>query len=170
MNKSFFIKIAKITAALILAAYFLNYAQSGPDAWIFLNNADLIIHEAGHWIFALFGQFMTVLGGSLNQVLIPFIFVVYFYINKQLYSAALTLFWVGENLINVSIYAGDAVKMQLPLLGGDGVIHDWNWLLIYLGQLHNTAQIAGGIKIAGILTILAAATWAIISAIKEDSK
>jgi hypothetical protein len=161
--------ILKVIVALSAGAYFLNYALQ-TDGWIFLNNADLIIHEAGHVIFWPFGAFMHILGGSLNQVLVPIIFVVYFYTQKQFYSAALTLFWVGENLIYVATYAGDAVKMQLPLLGGDNVIHDWNWLLTYTGQLNHTDQIAGTIKTLGILTIVAATIWATYSALRNDGK
>ena len=93
---------------------------------------------------------MHVLGGSLNHVLIPILFTIYFYIEKKYYSSALTLFWVGENIINVGVYAGDAVKMQLGLItGGTGWetgMHDWNWILIYLGQLHNTTIISQIIK------------------------
>jgi hypothetical protein len=168
MDKNLTMKILKIIAALIAAAYFFNYANQ-TDGWIFLNNFDLLIHEAGHWLFSPFGEFMHVLGGSLNQILIPIIFVVYFFINRKFYSAALTLFWVGENFIYVANYAADAVKMQLPLLGGDGVIHDWNWLLIYTGQLHYTAQIASGIKTMGILLLIMAMVWAIIAAWKDHS-
>ena len=159
--------ILKIVLALLAGAYFLNYAFQ-PVGWIFLNNADLIIHEAGHVIFSPFGDFIHILGGSLNQVLVPIIFVIYFYINRQFYSAALTLFWVGENLIYVSIYAGDSVKLQLPLLGGDNVIHDWNWLLSYTHQLNHTDQIAGFIRTLGIITIIVAMVWAIISALGDE--
>src|SRR3989449_9967209 len=37
----------------------------------FLHLIDLVFHEAGHVIFGFFGQFIGVLGGSLNQVLVP---------------------------------------------------------------------------------------------------
>lgn len=159
--------ILKILVAILAGAYFLNYAFQ-PTGWIFLNNADLLIHEAGHVIFYPFGDFMHVLGGSLNQVLVPLMFVIYFYINRQFYSAAIILFWVGENLIYVSIYAGDAVKLQLPLLGGDSSTHDWNWLLSYTHQLNHTDQIAGFIRGLGILTIIGAMVWAILSASHKE--
>jgi hypothetical protein len=156
----------KIAVALLAAAYFFYYAAT-PYGWHFIDNVNLIIHEAGHWIFWPFGMFMHILGGSLNQVLVPIIFVVYFYLQNDNYSAALVLFWVGQNLINVSVYAGDAVKMQLPLLGGEGVIHDWNWLLIYTGQLHHTDFIAGAIRAAGIVVLIIAAIWSITSALSD---
>ena len=40
----------------------------------------LVFHEGGHRIFGIFGnRSLTILGGSLNQVLIPFIVVVAFW-------------------------------------------------------------------------------------------
>lgn len=156
-------RILKIIVAVLASAYFFYYAAT-PYTWHFIDNANLLIHEAGHWIFWPFGDFMHILGGSLNQVLVPLLFVGYFYFEKEYYSAAITLFWVGQNLINVSVYAGDAVKMQLPLLGGDNVIHDWNWLLFDLGQLHHTAVIAGTIRTLGIVVLIIATIWAITAA------
>ena len=41
----------------------------------FMHRPDLVIHEAGHVLFGLFGnELLTVLGGSLLQVLFPFAF------------------------------------------------------------------------------------------------
>jgi len=162
MNKKYF----KLAVAIFAALYFFYYVSSSAD-WHFIDNVNLLIHEAGHWIFWPLGEFMHVLGGSLNQVLVPLLFVIYFYIQKQFYSSALVLFWVAQNLINVSVYAGDALRMQLPLLGGDEVIHDWNWLLLYTGQLRHTAAIAQTIEIFGILLGITAAIWAIKSSFNE---
>ncbi|MGB6120700.1 MAG: hypothetical protein WBG80_02235, partial [Bacteroidota bacterium] len=37
-------------------------------------------------------------------------------------------FWVGQSLVNVSVYIKDAPYKQLKLIA-KGLIHDWNWLL-----------------------------------------
>src|SRR3954468_7030584 len=115
----------KTVIALAAGCYFL-WAAFHPADWRFVDNFNLVIHEAGHILFMPFGQFMTIAGGSLFQVIVPAAFAVYFYYQEKYYSSALVLFMVGESLINVSVYAGDAVTMQLPLLGGDDSIHDWN--------------------------------------------
>src|SRR5437879_11188757 len=39
----------------------------------FMHLINLPFHEAGHLIFSPFGRFMTVLGGSLGQLLMPLI-------------------------------------------------------------------------------------------------
>lgn len=153
-------KLFRILGALLAITYFF-YCAASPYNWHFIDAANLIIHEAGHWIFWPFGEFMHILGGSLNQVLVPLVFVTYFALKLDFYSAGITLLWAGQNLINVSVYAGDAVKMQLPLLGGDNTIHDWNWLLFDLGKLHETAQIAAGIAFAGWTLLIIGAAAAI---------
>jgi hypothetical protein len=157
----------KLTIAIIASVYFIGCCFN-PGAWHFIDNANLLIHEGGHIIFMSFGDFMYALGGSLTQVLLPAIFVIYFAYREQYYSASLVLFWVGENLLNVSVYAGDAVKMQLPLLFGDNSTHDWNWLLIRAGMLHHTVGVAATIQFLGVATILIACAWAIYSAVRPE--
>lgn len=118
----------------------------------FLHGANLIFHEAGHILFMVFGQFMAILGGSLNQILIPTMISGYFFYKRQYFSGSVTLFWVGENFWDVSIYASDARDTILPLLGGDGTIHDWNWLLTTLGWIPYT-KIVGSL-LYGVGTVI----------------
>jgi hypothetical protein len=97
-----------------------------------------VAHEAGHLLFSYFGQFIMVLGGTMGQLLVPTAFTVYFYMRKEFYSSAVTLFWTGQNFFGISLYVKDAQAMVLPLVsvgGGDDTIHDWNYLLSKLGLL-----------------------------------
>lgn len=144
-----------MVVAILASAYFIYYALTYKE-WHFLDNINLIIHEAGHVVFLPFGMFLHILGGSLFQVLAPIVFVIYFYRLKDYFSASLLLFWVGQNLLNVSVYASDAIDMNLPLLGGDSVMHDWNTLLQMINALKYTSVIGGAIYFAGIITIVAA--------------
>jgi len=121
-----------------------------------LDGANFIFHEAGHVLFAFFGEFLGVLGGSLTQVAIPVICTGYFVRHHQLAASAVTLFWTGESITNVAIYIADARVMGLPLHGGEGVIHDWNYLLGRL-NLVNHAESLGRLAFAvGVITILSA--------------
>jgi hypothetical protein len=70
--------------------------------------------------------------------------------------------WVGQSIMNVSIYIKDAIVMSLPLLGGDSVIHDWNYLLSTLGMLQHTNTIASVFYYLGIVTILTGILFAVI--------
>jgi hypothetical protein len=111
---------------------------------------------------------MMIAGGSLMQVIMPAAFVLYFYRNDKPYSAALVCLWVGESLLNVSVYAGDSMARQLPLLGGQDTIHDWNYLLARMGLLSATPKIAALIRLAGTLAILAGIFWAIRESLRAD--
>ncbi len=134
----------------MVASYFFYYAFTS-NKWHFIDNINLIFHEAGHTITFLFGQFISITGGSLFQILIPVICCLYFLQQEEYHSASILLFWVGQNMINISVYARDAMLMQLPLLGGESVIHDWNYLLSTLKLLKYTPYIADLIYISGIV-------------------
>jgi hypothetical protein len=62
-------------------------------------------------------------------------FIVYFIKHHKAIPAQIFAVWLGQNLINISVYAGDALKRQLPLIGGKGTRHDWTYLLIKLDLL-----------------------------------
>ena len=124
----------KLVVAGLAAAYFFWCAYD-PYQWHLIDGVNLVVHEAGHLIFRPFGEFMMIAGGSLFQVIMPALFVGYFCYTRKFYSAALVLFWVGESILNVSVYAGDSLDLQLPLLGGQDSIHDWNYMLSSLNLL-----------------------------------
>ena len=160
---------ARLIVAVIAGAYFL-WATLHPFEWRLIDGVNLVIHEAGHIFFMPFGQFLMIAGGSLLQLIIPAIFAVYFYYQGKGYSCALVLLWVGESLLNVSVYAGDAVAMQLPLLGGKDSIHDWNYMLDSMGWLSHTPEIAKALYAASALLTLGATAWAIIAAFRSPKK
>lgn len=106
--------------------------------WLIYNNGDfiplldhftLLIHEGGHGIFKIFGSFIYTLGGTLMQILIALLFIFYFYTNKKNFGVQISFVFLGENLLNISKYASDAQAQRLPLIGGNKVYHDWNFLL-----------------------------------------
>ena len=151
----------KLIFAGILTMYFLWIAYD-PLAGSFLDLVDLGIHETGHLVFAPLGEFLGFAGGSLAQIIMPAAFVGYFIWKQSYYSAAVVLFWVGQSILNVFVYAQDAVTMLLPLVGGG--IHDWNWMLSRLGWLDYTKSIAGMIRLVGTFTIFIAAILSVFFA------
>ena len=100
-----------------------------------LDNIDLVIHEAGHFFFSFFGKFIYTLGGTLMQVILPSIIVFFFFRNNYRTGVQFGLLWLGQNFINISIYAADARARKIPLLGGNKVYHDWHYILGELGIL-----------------------------------
>lgn len=159
--------IPKLIFAALLTFYFLWIAYD-PMQGSFLDFVDLPIHETGHLVFRLFGEFMSIAGGSLFQVIVPAVFVGYFTWRHQYYSAAIVLFWVGQSILNVWVYASDAVVMQLVLTSGftgtEGSFHDWNYLLTNTGLIGSTKSVAGIIRGVGTLVIIAAGALSIYHA------
>ena len=159
-------KIAKQIVAGVASAYFLWCAYD-PWQWHLIDGVNLVIHEAGHIVFSAMGEFLMIAGGSLFQVIMPLLFVGYFVYQRQFYSASLVLFWVGESILNVSVYVADSLALQLPLLGGSDSMHDWNYLLSSLNMLPATAKVAGTIRALGTLTIIGACVSALWFARQE---
>jgi len=165
------INYPKLIFAAILSLYFLWIAFD-PMQGSFLDNVDLPIHETGHLLFNPFGEFMMIAGGSIFQVLFPLVFVGYFLWHDKRYSAAIVGLWVGQSILNVWVYAADAVAGQLVLTSGltgsEGGFHDWNYLLTATGLLGSTDLVAGFIRMIGTLTIIAAAAAAIYYAVHSE--
>lgn len=156
--------IPKLILAILLSIYFLSIAYA-PMNGSFLDMVDLPIHEFGHLLFRIFGEFMMIAGGSLFQVIVPLIFVGYFIWQRSYYSAAIVSMWVGQSILNVWIYASDAVVMQLVLTSGftgsEGSFHDWNYMLDHFGMLGSTKTVAGILRFVGTAVIVIGAAWSV---------
>ena len=143
-----------------LVSYFW-YCILTPQVWHFVDFVNLIFHEAGHTITIFFPDIITALGGSILQILVPIVCAGYFYQRGELLSANLISLWVAQNLSSVSLYVRDAPFMNLPLLGGESVIHDWNFILSTIGILDKSALLANVFLIIGY-TILVVSTILIV--------
>lgn len=155
-----------IAVALFWAKNALSF-QPGSDApWTFLDNANLVFHEAGHFICLPFGEFMHFLGGSLFQLLVPFIIACAFIRQASWFSAAFAVFWLGESMANLSHYIADARNQLLPLLGGDSSTHDWNWILTQTNHLQSDLAIGQGVYVLGSILVGVGITWMIYATFK----
>ncbi len=129
------------------------------------NWANLVFHEAGHVIFSPLGRFMTVLGGSLFQILVPLLCMVAF-LTRHLdpFAASVTLWWTGQSMIDLAPYINDARAQKKMLLGGytgqerPGT-HDWNNLLGWLGWLRFDHTLANLVHYAGTIIIVLSLLW-----------
>ena len=135
----------------IVIYYTLNAGQFTSIDYI-----NVLIHEGGHGIFKIFGKFIYTLGGTLMQIIIPSMFIMFYLITRKRIGAQIFLVWLGENLMNISIYAADARAQKLPLLGGNKVYHDWTWLLSQTGLLEQDQLIGNLFYGTGILMFLIA--------------
>jgi hypothetical protein len=133
-----------------------------------LDSVNLAIHEFGHYLFMPFGEMMSILGGSLFQVLFPLAFVAYFLYGKQehrdRHAALVCLWWTSISMLGVSIYAADARAGQLMLLTGatgedDPDHHDWRNLFSMWGVLNRDTVYAG--RMRGIAALMCCASIAL---------
>ncbi len=124
------------------------------------HNVNLVFHEAGHWIFGIFGnEILGIFGGSLNQILIPLIVATSFWAKRDAVGFAFGLFWVFENLLDIAVYMADARALVLPLIGGLGEdAHDWRNLFFRFGLIDQDIAIASKTRFVGWVGIIA--TWA----------
>ncbi len=130
----------------------------------FLHTISLPFHEAGHVLFAPFGDVLGTLGGSLMQLLVPAACAAAFLTTSpDRFGAAVSIWWMGENLLDVALYVNDARALQLVLLGGhtgaevEG--HDWEHLLQLAGWLPHDHQIAWTLHAVGALAMIWALAW-----------
>jgi hypothetical protein len=135
----------------------------------FLHSINLPFHEAGHVLFAPFGNLTMSLGGSLTQVLVPVVCAVAFLRKDDLFAAAVSSWWVGQNLVDLGPYIADARALQITLIGGatgaevEG--HDWEAILTTVGwlgydrQLGMAAHAVGSLAMVASLIVAAWLTW-----------
>ncbi|MDX1430137.1 MAG: hypothetical protein R3282_07615 [Rhodothermales bacterium] len=119
-----------------------------------LDNADLLVHEAGHFFFGFFGQFIRVAGGTLMQIALPSLLVWHFLRHSYRTGAQISMYWLGHNFLNISVYAADARARLLPLLGGNRSGHDWHYLLGRTGLLEHDDVVGYFFVALAILTFL----------------
>ena len=148
-------------AVALLAIYGL-FCLLSPNSGRLLDGVDLAIHESGHLVFSPFGEILTALGGTLFQLIIPGTFVVYFWRRGDRYAAGFALWWVAQNLWNISVYIADARTQNLPLVGGGE--HDWAYLLGQAGWLTRDVAIGQAVHVTGVVIYLIALGLAAASA------
>jgi len=115
-----------------------------PDRFHLPDALDLPIHETGHIVFAWGSDVLVALGGTIFQLILPLLFVGYFWRRKDRHAASVALWWVGQNCFNIARYIADARAQELPLVGGGE--HDWAFLLATWRMLPEDQSIAYNVR------------------------
>jgi len=164
---SFYGRVIAFIIFLIWGLYFVSLGMAyEPIGNSFMHNINLVFHEAGHVIFRLFGRFMTILGGSLFQIMVPLFLALALLIkNHDNFGAAIGFWWTGQSMIDIAPYIDDARSLSLPLLGGGtGMdrpgMHDWRNILLDLNMLQHDHAIANAVMLTGKIILLLALCWA----------
>jgi hypothetical protein len=142
-----------------LAAYaaFLLYAAANATGFLFIDHANLMIHEVGHTLFSFAGYYTMILGGTIAQLLAPLLCTLLFIRRGETTAVAFCAFWGFENLLYIATYIGDARRSALPLVGSDE--SDWTILLSHWGLLQHDVTIAAWVRAAGWAGMIASMAW-----------
>lgn len=131
-------------------------------AFFLIDTMDLILHEGGHTIFGLFGwRFLTILGGSLMAVLIPFLLFLTAWNKKQKILAQACLFQMGYSTFVSAVYCADAYYKVLPLIGNDEskAGHDYANMLSHFYIVDKHMEVAWVIFAFGVFFLIMSLIW-----------
>lgn len=151
-----------ILAWLIFYGWFLVYAFTQHGGFLFIDTANMVVHEGGHALFGWFGATLGLWGGTLLQWLVPLLLAAYFFYHRQPAAFVFCLFFFFENWIYTATYMADARAMELPLVTlGDPEFakHDWNTIFGNLGVLDYDTRIAAVVRTLGWCGMLASTLW-----------
>ena len=161
-----------VVAWLIFYGVFLIYAFSARGAFLFIDSANLVVHEAGHNLFAWFGPALGLWGGTLLQWLVPLLLAAYFFTQRQTNGFVFCLFFFFENWLYTATYMADARAQALPLVttgDPDFVEHDFYTIFSSLGLLNYDTEIAAVVRFLGWAGMLAVAGWLTLRSFRERS-
>jgi len=164
-------RIALLAGLFLWTIQFARSPMGQAATSSILHMPNLVFHEAGHVLFGFFGRFMTVLGGSLLQFLIPVIIAIAFIRQKNIFGAVVCTWWAGQNLLDLAPYIADARALELVLLGGktgaevEG--HDWEFILTQLGWLHLDRTIGLAAFRTGLVIMFGALVWGAIHLVRH---
>jgi hypothetical protein len=151
-----------VAAWLLFYLWFLAYAFEKHGDFLFIDTANMVVHEGGHALFGWFGPTLGLWGGTLLQWLVPFLLACYFFHERQFAAFIFCAFFFFENWIYTATYMADARAMVLPLVTvGDPEFakHDWNTIFGNLGVLDYDTRIAGIVRLLGWMGMLGCAAW-----------
>lgn len=151
-----------VVAWLIFYLAFLAYAFNAHGGYLFIDSANLVVHEGGHNLFAWFGPTLCLWGGTLLQWLVPFLLAAYFFSQRQVAGFVFCLFFFFENWLYTATYMADARAQILPLVttgDPDFVEHDFFRIFSNLGVLDHDTQIAAVVRFLGWVGMIATVAW-----------
>jgi hypothetical protein len=157
-------RISRPVAIAWLAFYalFLFYALRTTRDFLLIDNANLVVHEAGHLLFGWLGETLGLYGGTLLQLSVPFALAASFAYRKHTAGTAFCGFFFFENFLYIATYMADAREQDLPLVsvgGGETVEHDWERIFSGWGLLAHDTQIAAVVRALGWIGMLAVVAW-----------
>jgi len=185
--------LAKRVTLVIFVAFLLLFPHYAPwepsyqkndsllqmifTLYFFVANQTLgIVHEAGHGVCYILPcpEFLTMLNGTVFQLLFPALIGYYYYKKGNRFAALIALFFVGFSLQYTAWYISTAHEgLILPahksFLGVDA-IHDFNYMLSAMGLLAYESMIAGVTRFIAYLIMLFTVVGMFFDAFPNDMR
>jgi hypothetical protein len=152
----------EIVAWLVFYVGFLVYAFRAHGEGLFIDAANMVVHEGGHNLFRWFGPTLCLWGGTILQWMVPFLLAIYFFSHRQIAGFVFSAFFFFENWLYTATYMADARAMDLPLVttgDPDFAEHDFHAIFSSLGVLNHDTQIAAVVRTLGWMGMLAVVAW-----------
>ena len=158
------VSLPALIAWTLFFVAFLAYAFANTSGFLFLDSANLVVHEAGHLLFGWLGYSIGIWGGTLLQWLVPLLLASAFFVRREPVGFAFCFFVFFENWLYTAAYMADATAMALPLVtvgDPDGAVHDWHFIFSQLGVLSHDSAIAAVTRAGGWLGMIGVVAWLI---------
>jgi hypothetical protein len=136
-------------AWLLFYVFFLVYALR-MHGYLFIDSANLVVHEGGHLLFGWFGRTIGLWVAA------------HFFRERQLAGFVFCMFFFFENWLYTATYMADARAMVLPLVtagDSDYIEHDWNTIFSSAGVLQYDTTIGGIVRGVGWCGMLTCVGW-----------
>jgi hypothetical protein len=157
-------------AWLLFYVGFLVYAFGKHGEFLFIDPANLVVHEGGHLLFGWFGPTLGLWGGTILQWLVPLLLAAYFFTQRQTTAFTFCGFFFFENWLYTATYMADARAMVLPLVtagDSDFIEHDWHAIFSSLGVLPYDTKIAAMVSLLGWCGMLATVAFLVRRSLKD---
>jgi hypothetical protein len=163
----------RLAAWVVFYACFLGHVFHSHGGFLFIDLANLVVHEGGHMLFGWFGPTLGLRGGTLLQWLVPFLLAAYFLTQRQTTAFAFCSFFFFENWLYTATYMADARAMILPLVttgNPDNVEHDWKAIFSSLGVLQYDTTIAGVVRFLGWCGMVGVVVWLVWQGLRSENQ
>lgn len=124
--------------------------------WTLFSGIIFGAHEFGHLFWIPLGEWMSVAGGSLTQLLVPIGAAALVWRGRDWFGVAVGGLFLATSLAELSWYIADARNEMLDLVSfsEEGAIHDWNYLLGSIGRLDSDQAFARFTRLLAWLVLL----------------
>ncbi|MBM4195075.1 MAG: hypothetical protein FJ202_11960 [Gemmatimonadetes bacterium] len=145
-------------ALLLLLVWQAAASMRSTESFTLFGGINFGAHEFGHLFFAFGGEWLSIAGGSLAQLLVPIgAATALLATSRDWFGAAVCLIWLGASFGDLAPYIADARAQELDLVSfsEEASGHDWHYLLANAGLLKQDLAVARLARFLAFVSIAA---------------